>query len=419
MEFRNLTPFDALCFGALDPAGAEHRVVAMRVGYRIQPAGERQNGWHLAELIEDAPPALVLADRYQGDEGRSSPYCDSDLAPYKPRCDVLLTGRAHAPNGRPHRRWPVRLRLSVAEPPLVAPAGDHSQTRLRFVLDKTLIVHGPRQFERQQGIIGSRWVIGPAQGASSVPLDYEHAFGGSSRLRHPETGEVLLDEVCYTNPLGCGWCHRDLARLATRLDIDLPRRLPAPQIEYPDAPIDRLFEAQTPAGALQPRDMAAVAETYPWQPAGFGPTDRAWTPRLQRAGTYDADWLEQRWPGLPDDIDFGYWNSAPNDQQIAYPAPGFGIELHNLLPAEQAPGGRLALWLPPHRPFVLARLHTGVMLPLAMITDTVHIDTDALTVNLVHRTWVRAGTPARVLEARFETDPAAPLIRLAKPGTEA
>jgi len=28
----------------------------------------------------------------------------------------------------------------------------------------------------------------------------------------------------------------------------------------------------------------------------------------------------------------------------------------------------------------------------------------------VHRTWIAAGTPVRVLEARFEIDPQAPLI---------
>ena len=32
------------------------------------------------------------------------------------------------------------------------------------------------------------------------------------------------------------------------------------------------------------------------------------------AGTYDDSWKQTRWPGLPEDFDFGYWNCAPEDQ---------------------------------------------------------------------------------------------------------
>ena len=35
MEFRNLTPFDALCFSALGVDDQEYPVLAMKVGYRL------------------------------------------------------------------------------------------------------------------------------------------------------------------------------------------------------------------------------------------------------------------------------------------------------------------------------------------------------------------------------------------------
>jgi hypothetical protein len=57
------------------------------------------------------------------------------------------------------------------------------------------------------------------------------------------------------------------------------------------------------------------------------------------------------------------------------------------------------------------RLDSGVMLPMPMLTDTVLIDTEQMTVALTHRISLRAGLPLRALELRFEVDPDAPLVR--------
>ncbi|HAQ24498.1 MAG TPA: hypothetical protein DCQ80_00760 [Pseudomonas sp.] len=65
--------------------------------------------------------------------------------------------------------------------------------------------------------------------------------------------------------------------------------------------------------------MAVIAQGYGHRPAGFGIRGRAWAPRLQTAGTYDRQWLDARWPLLPRDFDFAYWNGAPEDQQIDSP----------------------------------------------------------------------------------------------------
>ncbi len=117
MEFRNLTPFDVMCFSALDKQDVEHPVIVMKVGYRLEPIAERPG--HLsAQVIDDEPLALCLADHYFGEEGRSSVKEESDLAPFKPRCDVIINGHAHAPNGTLTRDWVAGIRLSEPAAPL-------------------------------------------------------------------------------------------------------------------------------------------------------------------------------------------------------------------------------------------------------------------------------------------------------------
>lgn len=52
------------------------------------------------------------------------------------------------------------------------------------------------------------------------------------------------------------------------------------------------------------------------EPAGFAPLGLNWPARLKNTGTFDQNWLLERWPGLPDDFDFEYFNIAPKDQRI-------------------------------------------------------------------------------------------------------
>ncbi len=157
--------------------------------------------------------------------------------------------------------------------------------------------------------------------------------------------------------------------------------------------------------------MAKLAATYGCTPAGFGVVGRAWAPRLKLAGTYDQDWEESLWPELPHDFDFSYWNGAPADQQIPFPTPDARIALYNLTSPALSKNGLCKVQLPGHRPFVLIRMTSGVMIPLPMLTDTLRIDTDAMTLSMTHRISLPKSLDIRVLEARFETNPDAPIIR--------
>lgn len=53
------------------------------------------------------------------------------------------------------------------------------------------------------------------------------------------------------------------------------------------------------------------------EPAGFGPLDVAWPQRTGLAGTYDARWLEDGFPGYARDTDSAFFSTAPIDQRIA------------------------------------------------------------------------------------------------------
>ncbi|MNP02844.1 hypothetical protein D3C76_947060 [compost metagenome] len=98
---------------------------------------------------------------------------------------------------------------------------------------------------------------------------------------------------------------------------------------------------------------------------------------------------------------------------MAFLRPDVRIELFNLTSPLCSHNGQVCVELPSHRPFLLLRLHSGAMFPLPMLTDTLLIDTDAMTLSLTHRISLPSPEPIRVLEARFEVDPSSPLIKRA------
>jgi hypothetical protein len=407
MEFRNLTPFAALCFSALDTRGNDYPVVVMKVGYRLQPI-PGQPGHCSAEVMADEPILLCAADRYFGEQGQSSVYEESDLAPFKLRCDVIINGHAHAPGGEPTTSWTAGIRLSapLSEQPCTAQhEAEHHEAR-GILLDKHLRFSGPRHFEH--GLF-SGWRLSAAEPAIRVPLRWEYAFGGSSVLPNPDYPDncaepYLLHQVCYSNPLGRGWIEKRHEKHAWSMDAPL-QRLAAPQIEALDRPVTHLHVTHHPDGDISAADMAQLSATYGYCPAGFGVVGRAWAPRLALAGTYDKAWQKKPWPGLPADFDFAYWNAAPVDQQIAFLPANLRIELFNLTPPALSHNGQLCVELPEHRPFVLMRLHSGELLPLPLFTDTLHIDTDAMTLSLTHRISLPRPDDICALEACFDFAP--------------
>ena len=158
-------------------------------------------------------------------------------------------------------------------------------------VEKTIYVIGDRVW--QKGV--------PTKPApfTEMPIHPAHAFGGPSFAR---------------NPLGKG---------AAPLEDDSGRPVhPLPNLELPGAMI------------TSPKDTP--------EPAIFGPLDFAWPQRFAHAGTYGRAWLEERYPGFAEDMDWRIWNVAPPDQWTAEAWRGDElIEVDNMHPEKPKLRARL------------------------------------------------------------------------------
>lgn len=414
MEFINLTPFEALAFGGVDKQGRRYHIVTMSVGYQLKPSGAdpqapttntQATSRYEAQLIEQEPLPLVLADEHWGEPQSTSMKAHTDLVDHKPRCDVLVTGHAYSAQAR--QIFEAQLQLEV---------GGVTQ------IDKTLTISGPCQLQRQPGfgssLLGSfelsrSYRLQPAQAADKVPLRYELAYGGACVVpderhnqdpqRYPQTHRI--NEVCYRNPVGTGWVVQGYLQALDASPQGLPDQMRAPQIMLKGQWFEHLVQTQQ-SGSVDAKQMAQ--QDYKHTPAGFGPVARAWAPRLALAGTYDDEWLKTRAPDVPRDFDYRFNNCAPQDQQIPWPDLTQGVTLRtsNLKPG----GGPMQVTLPGHRAVVLADLG-GARLPLAMQVDTMVLDTDAMQLRLVWRTAILQSMQPQSLELRFEVNPQAPLIK--------
>lgn len=147
-------------------------------------------------------------------------------------------------------------------------------------VDKTLNVFGDRYW--LTGATGLTTMT-RARPFSVMPVDWAHAFGG------PDFKQ---------NPLGKG-----IARVRTE---DEQQAIPLPNIE--GAPL-----------------IGAITDRPP--PAGFAPLDLMWPQRAKKNGTYDQKWLKERWPALPDDMNYEFFCLAPEDQFL----PGYFSSLEDIL----------------------------------------------------------------------------------------
>lgn len=396
MEFRNLTPFSALNYFMLDKEQREYHVVVMKVGYQLQQCSGSE--YRMSVIDKDVIP-LCLEDEYRGAVNASQVLQESDLAPLKPRCDVIINGIACAPEGIACEQFPVSVLLA-------APNGD-------LLLDKTLLIRGESEFERVNPYTPfMHWRQTPLRPFTELALDYCHAFGGECRINegdesvdritrekrlteeqrreHPDQITPPIAHTVYTrNPLGCGYTERWYQDATDRKSYAAPRIVDAHH-PFTDDHFTQLVNGSADLSQL------------PFQPAGLGIVGRAWKPRLSLAGTYDQQWLDERHPYLPDDFDFDYWNAAPVVQQIAFPLPESRFELVNL-----TRDGLIAFSLPAHLPLILLRMKSGVLLPQPMLMDTLIIDTQKMQLNITYRYVLPVESAVRVMELRYETQPEA------------
>lgn len=393
MEFRNLTPFSVMNYKMLDVDDIEHHVIVMKVGYSL---AQFDGNIYQAKIKENTP--LCFQDENVTNSLNSSVKFESDLSPFKPLCDVIVIGTAIAPHSKPVKKFDVNLRVT-----------DKSNKHL---IDKKLNIFGSRYFNKVNG----QWIISEPEEFITLPLQYEYAFGGEfkvypndlhsneieaqyllseeGRNAHPESPSSPIAHGYYQyNPIGKGYVPEWYTK------IQATNHFEAHRIENAYSP----FDEHDYINYINNEKNQLVDDYY--IPQGFGVIGRAWQPRLKKAGTYDDEWLNHRHPYLPKDFDFNYWNCAPNNQQIPYPNTDITICVTNM-----TLDGMLQATLPGHRAFLLSRLENGPVLPIQLNLDTVILDTDNLELSLTFRQKISLDVPIRALEARFETNPNAPLF---------
>jgi hypothetical protein len=294
--------------------------------------------------IAEKQAAIHPAEEFRGEPGESSILHDAELGPAKPSTDVFLLGSALAP--RPGTRsMDVSFRAG--------PVG------------RTARVFGERRWDSLMGI---ETIDGPNP-FDAVPLIFENAFGGkdASAEDPKHHGEEAR------NPVGKGF-RSEKSRAS--------------------------FDGALLPSIEDPRHLL----TKPGQgiePAGFGPIGRHWMPRRRYAGTYDAKWMDERAPLLPEDFDDRFHNAAP---------AGLGVQgrLKGGEPVEVAgctPEGRLAFRLPRVVPWSKVLVgRWGKTFPLEL--DTVTVDTESMELRLlwkgevpVHREVARIRTISCEIEA--------------------
>ena len=323
MRIKNVSGLAAAAVPGRRADGRELLVVVAKATYTVAADG-------MLVLAAEQEP-LLYADRFDGEPGLCPPIAEQDFAPLKPRCDVVVVGKAYAPGAVPSTAFDVRLTVGP--------------------IDKTIHVVGDRVWRR--GLFG----VGASQPepVTTVSLGWDRAWGGADSTHPKAKHHGWVPE----NPLGRGF-HTNHAK-------PVIQGKPLPNLEAPGRPITK------------------ADGTY--APVGLGPVSRNAQPRLALAGTYDQRWQDEVAPFPPDDFRDDFHQYAPADQQMPYPQGGEQVTLTNCTPE-----GELTFTLPNLPvPVNVHRLHrrddelTGVL-------DTIIVRPESRTVLCLWRTHVVLAT---------------------------
>jgi hypothetical protein len=315
MKIENPTALDVTALPMMGPGSSNILTVIAKATFAFAPGK--------TEWASDQTPIAFGDQLYDEGDGGGIRY-ESDIVPFKPATDVVLSGKAYAPKNRPAEQVDVALKVGPVE--------------------KRLKVFGKRLWNFK-GVLSKRYVSTDAKPFVKCPIRYSRAFGGTDQ----NTGEF-----CEQNLIGTGfYSHKTRTKIAGR---------PLPRIE-------------------DPRRLIRNPKDHP-PPAGFGFYHRAWQPRAAYAGTFDESWRVERSPRLPENFDYRYYNGAhPDLQAKGYLRGDEPVELTNL-----SPEGQLQFNLPSVVP-ICSLQHKGKdeVDTIIMNLDTVFIEPDERTLCLVWR----------------------------------
>lgn len=282
MNIINNTPFPVETMPFKGPDGLSFLAVLVKATFSIPEQG-------LAVAADQQMPVEFGDIPYDTENGGST-RLEADVAPFKPRADIVLVGHAYAPAGQWVTGIDVSLRVGR--------------------LQKVLRVFGDRFW--QTGAFSSERATAPKP-FDKMPLVYERAFGGI---------DLKGGGYLPANPAGRGYL-ADTAKKNVQ-------NAPLPNIEDPTCLIG------------SPKDQP--------RPVGYGFYGRAWEPRYAYLGTYDENYRKRYAPDPPPDFKFDYYNGAHPDLQVeGYLSGDETVELINLSPRGtlrfQLPGRSVTCWV--------------------------------------------------------------------------
>lgn len=171
MELVNKTRLVGGYTTSTDKTGREWLVVVAKGTYGIP-----DHPGHAPRLLDQQAP-LIMADVFPGEPSESAALYENDFALHKPRCDVLLHGHCHAPNGEPATEVNVALKVGT--------------------LVKAFKVIGARIYEDSAL---SHSISKPVP-FTTMPITYAQAFGGVDRTH----ADPAKHKWYPWNPVGAGF----------------------------------------------------------------------------------------------------------------------------------------------------------------------------------------------------------------------
>ena len=318
----------------------------------------------IAQLsAKQAGPCLVDAFFNEDEPEYASMKAAGDTVQHKPFTDVYVTGTVKTYQAKPQTSWHGLLRVRRGK---------------ELLINKTLKFSGPRQWSHKSK---DEWRLTKPTPTTQVRLQYELAYGGHyidpqqlKKQKGPEADKdsSLATETFPANPAGSGLFGPTDGLLTTGSPTHNKKHTyPGPQIEWET---DRI-------------STSADINFKNYQPAGWGPIARWWSPRVERQGSYDTAWMKDfeknthGYADYPKDFNNSYFNCAPADQMIKGALQGDEhIELAGVFADKQTLRMQLPGWKLTTTSFD-AR-HEKMLGQMRL--DTIHVDLDA---QQLHATW--------------------------------
>ena len=415
MKFTNTTNHPALAFEGLDQLGQSFHVIVMRQTYTWNEQG-------LLLLADEQDPLRLEDQLIDPNDLMSGVVEESDLAHYKPKCDVIIKGHAYAPKHKLNQDS-FTASIKLQSPDYMVLAEPTAATKYAFVaqdakksakdqyqagqilIDKSLTILSPRYLLNDSITGNSHYKLHIEPMPSKVSLNPSSSFGGysliedsHSALKHINKNELIPEDnrgaiklnphhgvIAYLqedsfNPAGTGYCSSLYYKYVQ------PQRITLSQIHYPDFLINESLVNQVAKDKLdQDRHNRLVA--------GFGIRTKSHPERNKFIGTVDQDFIDSK-DAYPKGFDFAMWNSTYPDQQTDFLMGNEWLVLTNLCKSDTLAANILKsgdtilkLYLPETVVYLaLESKNPQIMnteLPLRL--DTVVISPDEQKINLVWR----------------------------------